>query len=1117
MTRFPLLASFCVVLFLLAAPTKAHAVDEVYGGGLLPVTCDPGLYYVQFEVTSPRYLDSVLLTVGAPIDPSVELAVYSSVAPAGPYTLESQAPSNMSGGNNIFQGIDVNLDVGWVLIAWNINASWPCIFGDGTPTTTPNTVLTFGTMLDGGGQAYAAGGFPASLVPSFASEFYKGVVTVLPAQFPPTAALLGTFPLQLTEDPSGSSRSVVIDSSLSTDSDGTIVTRVVACNSTMLPNTCNTVVCTCNYLNDDGSYTGTLTVYDDANLSDVISFDVEVLNLPPVASGVCDNGTCTGDEGDTLSFTCTGTDPGWNDVPTLDWNFDGSVVQGPRLGAGQDLGTGSPFTTTNDYPDDGTFSATCVVADNDGGSDSEALTVTIANVAPTITAMTGAGTADEGTALNYTVTATDPGVTDVLAYSWDWDDGTLDSGAVASHVYADEGSYSVEVEVDDGDGGLVTQTLTTLVANVAPSLTGACPGATTEGTPSGLTVTASDPGTADVLTWTLGGTATGTSVVPGTGSPATVSWTPSFTDAQTGTVTLDVAVDDGDGGTDALSCSIAVAYLDADTDGMPDTWETANSLDPTTDDSAGDPDGDGINNLAEWIAGSDPQAFGGPSAPSAVSPVGGAEVTSATPALEWNNAVDPNGDPLTYTFEVYSDSALTGFVGGVAGISEGSGSTTTGAPGTPLSENTPYWWRVLANDGTTDSSWSVAEEFFVNVANEAPAMPVASSPVGGAIVTVLEATLQWSEVADPDLDTVDYEVEVYDDAALASLSWSASAVVGSGSGQAEVVTATLVENGTYFWRARGVDEHGLAGDWSVVDSFLVSTVDDAPAEPVFVDPTDGGQVALLAPVFEVEGGLDPEGDAVTLEIELSLDPTFTTAWMSGALADGGSGVTWDSSLDGASLTEDVPAWARARSTDGGGLASGWTTVMFTPNSANNAPTVPTLIEPADDASPLDISDLDFRWANSTDSDGTTRTYDIEVRSGSTVVWSDALIPEADTETGATMPANELSPGEYEWTVRAADELGLVSEWADPWFFAYTEGGDDDDATSDDDDSASDDDDATSDDDDATSDDDDATGDDDDSGGETGGCDCASSVVGSGSASGLWLGLLLLAGRRRRQR
>ena len=1109
MLRSSVLLSFCLCLLVQLFPADADAsgpsTNESFGGGIFPDTCAPGLYYVQLEITTPRFLDNVLLYVGSSLAPGAELAVYSSVSSAGPYTLEAQTPSS---GNNAFPQIDVNLQVGWVLIAWNINASWPCIFNDGTPSTPNITALSFGTLLDGGSEAYAAGGFPTSLTPSLASEFYNGVVTVSDPEYPPTAVLQGTFPLQLIEDPTGMTRSVVIDSSASTDPDGTIQTTIVSCNSTMLPNNCSTSVCTCNYLNDDGAYTGTVTVYDDDFLSDTISFDVEVVNVAPVASGVCDNGTCAGVEGDTLSFTCEGTDTGWNDVPTLDWNFDGVIVQGPRLGSGAPVGNGQPFTTTNSYPNDGTYSAICQVADDDGGSDSQALSVSIANAAPTITAMTGPGTADEGTSLSYTVAATDPGVSDVLSYDWDWADGTVSTGTVANHTFGDDGSFAVEVTVADGDGGTTSQILTTVVANVAPTLTGGCPGATTEGTPSGFSVTASDPGVLDVLSWSLAGTATGTSISPTIGTSATVAWTPSFTDAQAGTVTLDVTVNDGDGGIDALNCSIPVAYLDVDSDGMPDTWETANSLDPTSDDSLGDPDGDGINNLAEWLAGSDPQAFGGPSAPSAFAPVGGAEVTSATPTLEWNNAIDPNGDPLTYTFEVYSDSALTGFVGGLAGVPEGTGGTTTGAPTTPLSENTSYWWRVLANDGTIDSSWSVAEAFFVNVVNEAPGMPVAASPVGGAIVTALEATLQWSEVTDPDLDAVDYEVEVYEDSALTTLVWSTAAVVGPGTGQAEVVTATLVENGAYFWRARGVDEHGLAGDWSAVDSFLVSTVDDAPGAPVFLDPVDGGQVASLAPLIEVEGGLDPEGSAVTLEIELSLDPTFTTVWMSGPLADNGSGVTWDSALDGAALTEDGGAWARARSADVGGLASGWTTVMFTANSENNAPTTPTLIEPVDSASPLDLFDLEFRWANSTDSDGTTRTYDLEVRSGGTVLWSELLIPETSTETGATMSAGELAPGEYEWTVRAADELGVTSEWAEPWFFEYTEGGDDDDATSDDDDSSGDDDDATSD-------DDDATGDDDDSGGEAGGCDCASSVAGSGAASGIWLGLLLVGVRRRR--
>ena len=1088
MTRFSLL-SVLVSLSLLMVPAKAEAIDEFFGGGFSPVSCSAGLYYVQFEVTTPRYLDSVLLAVGGTLDPATEMGVYSAVAPAGPYTLEASSLSTLSGSNNSFQGIDVNLPLGWVLFAWNMPAPWDCVFGDGSPGNTPYTTLQFGTMLDGGSEGYASGGFPSSLTPTLGSEFYGGAATHLAAQFPPTAVISGSFPLQLTEDPSGSSRAVTIDSSASTDPDGSVVSRLVACNSTLLPNSCTTAVCTCNYSNDDGSYTGTLTVTDNDGLTDQTSFDVEVLNAAPVATGVCDNGTCAGDEGDTLSFTCTGTDPGWNDVPTLDWDFDGAVVQGPRLGTGGIFGDGNPFTTTNAYPDQGSFTATCLVADDDGGSDDQSLTVTIANVSPTITAMTGAGNANEGSPLSYSVTATDPGLNDVLTYGWDWDDGTLGAGTVASHTYGDEGSFTVEVTVNDGDGGVTTQSLTTLVANVAPTLTGACPSAATEGTPAGFNVTAADPGTTDVLSWTLAGTATGVTIAPASGTPASVSWTPSYTDAQAGSVSLDVTVDDGDGGNDALNCTIPVAYLDADGDGMPDTWEGQNGLDPTTDDSAADPDGDGVDNLAEWLAGSDPQAFGGPSAPVPSAPLNGDEVTSLTPSLQWTNAIDPNGDPLTYTFEIYSDSGLTAFVGGLAGISEDVSGTTSGAPGSPLSENTPYWWRVLANDGSTDSSWSVAEEFFVNVANEAPGTPVAASPVGGAIVTTLEPTLQWTEVSDPDLDVVDYEVELYSDAALSVLEWSAAAVAGTGSGQAEAQTAALAENGSYWWRARGVDEHGLAGDWSAVESLLVSTVDDAPGLAVFVDPVDGGQTAELSPVVMVDGGLDPEGDDVVVEIELSLDVTFATAWLSGALPDSGAGVSWDSSDASAVLTEDAPAFARARTVDGGGLASGWTTITFTPNSENGAPTVPTLIEPGDGASPLDLEALDFRWANSTDTDGTTRTYDIEVRDGTDVMWSMEDIAEDDTETGATMDANELAPGVYVWTVRAADELGLESEWADPWEFTYTEGGDDDDAT----------------------------GDDDDSAGQGGGCDCESSVAGGGAPGvALWL-LVGFVGWVRRRR
>ncbi|MGJ8642226.1 MAG: lamin tail domain-containing protein [Luteolibacter sp.] len=47
---------------------------------------------------------------------------------------------------------------------------------------------------------------------------------------------------------------------------------------------------------------------------------------------------------------------------------------------------------------------------------------------------------------------------------------------------------------------------------------------------------------------------------------------------------------------------------DTDSDGMPDSWETANGLTVGIDDSADDDDGDGSSNLTEYLAGTDPQS-----------------------------------------------------------------------------------------------------------------------------------------------------------------------------------------------------------------------------------------------------------------------------------------------------------------------------------------------------------------------------------------------------------------------------------------------------------------------------------------------------------------------------
>lgn len=97
---------------------------------------------------------------------------------------------------------------------------------------------------------------------------------------------------------------------------------------------------------------------------------------------------------------------------------------------------------------------------------SKTFSITVNNVAPTITDIADDTTVDQDVLFSFWATATDPGVNDVLTYNWDLNaDGAYDdyTGASGQWSYHGLGDHAVGVQIDDGDGGVATGGFTVTV------------------------------------------------------------------------------------------------------------------------------------------------------------------------------------------------------------------------------------------------------------------------------------------------------------------------------------------------------------------------------------------------------------------------------------------------------------------------------------------------------------------------------------------------------------------------------------------------------------------------------------------------------------------------------
>jgi PKD repeat protein len=323
-----------------------------------------------------------------------------------------------------------------------------------------------------------------------------------------------------------------------------------------------------------GSYTVRLQVTDDRGASSTTSQVVTVANRSPVA--VFSVAPASPVTGAAVTFTSSSTDPDGT-VASQAWDLDND-------GAFDD---GTAATASRSFAKAGTYTVRLQVTDNNGATNADSKTVTVANRSP-VAAFTIAPAAPvTGATVTFTSSSSDPDGT-IASQAWDLDnDGAYDdaSTATASRSFAKAGTYTVGLQVTDDNGASATTAKTVTVANRAPvAAFTISPNPTSTGQQVTFdSTTSSDPdGTIASRAWDLDNDGAFDD-----GTAATASR--SFATAGTYTVRLQVTDDNGASATKSATVTIDTRAPTAEFSFTPTT--PATKADVTFTSTSSDPDG----------------------------------------------------------------------------------------------------------------------------------------------------------------------------------------------------------------------------------------------------------------------------------------------------------------------------------------------------------------------------------------------------------------------------------------------------------------------------------------------------------------------------------------------
>lgn len=271
-----------------------------------------------------------------------------------------------------------------------------------------------------------------------------------------------------------------------------------------------------------------------------------------------------------------------------------------------------------------------------------------------------------------------------------------------------------------------------------------------------------------------------------------------------------------------------------------------------------------------------------------------------------------------------------------------------------------------------------------------PTAPMVTAPANNAEITALAADITVQNSTDPDSYVITYTFEADTVMAFDSSGVVRSEGVPQGQGTTTWHVGGLRDNTVYYVRAKASDGQAES-PWSKAVSFFVNTANDPPSAPAPVNPSNGAGVNVFTPTLSVQNSVDLDNDVLTYEFAVYADSAMTAlVTAAGNVPETSEVTSWTVPV---ALTENQNYYWRARAFDGEAYSAWTPPASFMVNTANDAPSAPSLSSPADGtgvATPYPTLAI----INALDPDRDRLVYDFEVYKEGALVCSVSGAPEA---------------------------------------------------------------------------------------------------------------------------